>query len=219
MPDALQPNPDVPTISARHLVSFYQQPHYPVETVCDYLVEGLSAGEAAVAMVTPEHAESIKRELNARGLQLDKMTSDGRFACADAASTLDYLLDAKISKTEKDAHMARWVEETLQRAPSRTCRFLTELVSMMVSNGAVSSALEFEDTWNHLLAAHPAALYCTYEQTPFEASSGLSDFCHICNRHDAVLTADLKPREGNEPPAWFVMLQEQASALRDEVMR
>lgn len=219
MSKAPHSNLDLPVISTRHLVSFYQHPHYPVGKVCDFLAEGLSAGEAVVAIVTVEHAESIKKELSSRGLDLDRMMSEGQFACADAAATLVYLLDPTVSNEEKDELMNRWVEETVERSASHTCRFLGELVSLMVAQGAVDSAFELEDIWNHALATYPAMLYCTYEQSPFEQSSGLNNFCDICNRHDAVLAAHLKTHEGKEPPAWFVSLQEQASALREEVMR
>jgi len=130
-----------------------------------------------------------------------------------------YLLDPKVSKQEKDALMDRWVAETVERSPTHSCRFLGELVSLMVAQGAFNRALELEDSWNHALANHPAMLYCTYEQSPFEQSSGLNHFCDICNLHDAVLAAHLKAHEGKEPPAWFVALQEQASALREEVLR
>ena len=46
MSGELKSNVDLPTISARHFVSFYDQSHYPIKTVCDYLAEGLRGGEA-----------------------------------------------------------------------------------------------------------------------------------------------------------------------------
>src|SRR5215471_17134770 len=107
MPEEPQSNLDLPAISARHFVSFYQNPHYPTDTVCDYLAEGLSQGEAAVAVVVAEHAKLISRELNRRGLPIDKMEADGRFAYADVAEPLAYLLNPKISKAEKHALMTR----------------------------------------------------------------------------------------------------------------
>ena len=55
------------------------------------------------------------------------------------------------------------------------------------------------------------------QQTPFEQLQKLNHFCEICNCHDAVLPAHLHSRE--EPTTWFVVLQEQAVALRNEVMR
>src|SRR6202000_3112151 len=131
MPEVFQSSADLPAISARHFVSFYQQPHYPVGTVCDYLAEGLNDGEAAVAVVTAEHAASINKELSIRGLPVDEMAADGRFACAAAAEPLTYLINPKISRNEKHALSARWVEETLGRAPAKRCRFLGELVSLM----------------------------------------------------------------------------------------
>jgi hypothetical protein len=219
MPDALHSSLDVPPISARHFVSFYQQPHYPVDIICDYLAEGLTAGEAVVAVATPQHAESITTELKGRGLHLDEMTSNGRFACADIAPTLAYLLDTKVSRQDKDAVMIHWVEETLERSPLRRCRFLGGLVSLLVAQGAYSVAFELEDIWNQILADYPAMLYCVYEQTPFEESPGLHNFCDVCNRHDAVLAAHLRAATGKSPSAWFVLLQEQASSLREEVMR
>src|SRR5215475_8134916 len=219
MPEAFQSNVDLPTISARHFVSFYQNPYYPVDTVCDYLAEGLNDGEAVVAVATAEHSASITTELNMRGLPIDKMTADGRFACADVAEPLTYLIDPKISRHEKHALSSRWVQETLERAPSKRCRFLGELVSLMVAGGHLESAFQLEDTWNQLLTAFPAMLFCIYEQTPFEQLQALNNFCDVCNRHDAVLAAHSRADGGKDPTAWFVMLQEQASALREEVMR
>jgi hypothetical protein len=219
MPEEFQSSIDLPTISARHFVSFYQQPHYPVNAVCDYLAEGLNDGEAAVVIVAAEHAASITKELNIRSLPINEMTADGRFVCADPAEPLTYLVDPKLASLEKHAVSARYVEEALERAPAKRCRFLSELVSLMVAGGHLESAFQLEDTWNQLLTTFPAMLYCVYEQTPFEQLQALNKFCDVCNHHDAVLAAHSQSTNGKDPAAWFVMLQEQASALREEVMR
>jgi hypothetical protein len=219
MPDSSHSHTDVPIISTRHLVSFYQHPHYPLDAVCDYLTEGLKAGEAAVAVSTQEHAESITNALEARGCLIDEMKADGRFVYADATETLTYLQDRSVTREQKEETMNRWVEDSLARAPARRCRILGELVSLMVAQGDLDDAIQLEDDWNHLLAKYPAMLYCVYEQTPFEGSQALNRFCDICNHHDAVLATHLQPEASKEPSAWFVLLQEQASALREEVMR
>lgn len=219
MPKEFQASVDLPTISAHHFVSFYQHPRYPVGTVCDYLADGLNQGEAVVAVVIPEHAELIANELNTRGLRIDELVANGRFAYADVSGALAYLLDSKIQRSEKHEFMTRWVEETLQRAPVNRCRFLGELVSLMVAGGHLQNAFDLEDDWNQLLTTFPAMLYCVYEQTPFEQLEALNNFCEVCNHHDAVLAAHLRPESSTEPAAWFVTLQEQASALREEVMR
>jgi hypothetical protein len=219
MPEASRSSSHLPTIAARHLVSFYEHSHYPINTVCDYLTEGLRGGEAVVAVATSEHAEWITNALRARGLRVDELISNGRLTCADVMPALAQWLDPSIPKQEKNAHMERWVQETVQRAPAHSCRFLGEMVSVMVARGSVNSAFELEDIWNHLLAEYPAMLYCAYEQTPFERSPGLNNFCDVCNRHDAVLESSPRAKESREASAWFVILQEQASTLRAEVMR
>jgi hypothetical protein len=219
MPDDIQAHLDVPIISARHLVSFYKQPHYPVDAICDYLAEGLSAGEAAIAVSTREHVESITRTLQMRGCRVDEMKADGRIVCADATEILTYLQDRTVAREQKEETMSRWVEDSLARAPARRCRILGELVSLMVAQGDLDNAIQLEDDWNHLLAEYPAMLYCVYEQTPFEGSQALNRFCDVCNRHDAVLATHLRPEASKDPSAWFVLLQEQACALREEVMR
>jgi hypothetical protein len=219
MPEQFKSNFDLPTIAARHFVSFYQQPHYPVATVCDYLAEGLRQGESAVAVVVLDHAGLITEGLKARGLPADQMIADGRFAFADVAEPLAYLLDSKISKRDQLVMMTGWIEQSLRRAPAKRCRFLGELVSLMVAGGHLQSAFDLEDAWNQLLAIFPAMLYCIYEQTPFEQLQALNNFCEVCNHHDAVLAAHLRSESSREPSPWFVLLQEQASALREEVMR
>ena len=179
MPEDFQSQLDVPVIAARHLVSFYKQPHYPVDTICDYLAEGLNAGETAIAVSTREHAESITRALQARGCRVDEMKADGRFVCADAIETLAYLQDQRVSRVQKDETMNHWVKHSLARAPAYRCRILGELVSLMVAQGNLDQAIELEDNWNHLLAKYPAMLYCVYEQTPFEGSEALPILRHL----------------------------------------
>jgi MEDS: MEthanogen/methylotroph, DcmR Sensory domain len=219
MPEDFQSQLDVPEIAARHLVSFYKQPHYPVDAICDYLAEGLSAGEAAIAVSTREHAESITRVLQSRGCSVDEMKADGRLVCADAIETLAYLQDQNVARGQKEETMNRWVKDSVARAPAHRCRILGELVSLMVAQGNLDEAIALEEHWNHLLAEYPAMLYCVYEQAPFENSHALNRFCDICNRHDVVLATHLREEASKESPAWFVLLQEQASALREEVMR
>ena len=100
MPEELKSNFDLPTISARHFVSFYQQPHYPVDDRLRLPRRRFEPRRIGGGRCCPRTRRVDHQGLNARGLPIDQMIADGRFACADVGETLG--LFAGLEDLERD---------------------------------------------------------------------------------------------------------------------
>jgi len=74
--------------SFSHLVQFYEDDAFLVDTVSRLVGNSLAAGDGAVIIATGPHREAIEKQLLGRGLDLDAMCSRGRFLSLDASETL-----------------------------------------------------------------------------------------------------------------------------------
>ena len=71
-----------------HLVQFYEDDAYLVDSVGRIIGASLEEGEGAVVIATPPHRDLIEERLRDRGLDLQSLTEQGRFLSLDASETL-----------------------------------------------------------------------------------------------------------------------------------
>jgi len=78
-----------------HLVQFYEDDAYLVDSVSRVIGKSLEDGDGAVIIATQPHREAIEERLEKRGLDLPALSQEGHFLSLDARETL-----AKISLDE-----------------------------------------------------------------------------------------------------------------------
>ena len=76
----------------RHSVHFYDRPSSLIDRVCEYVRDGLRAGDAAIIICTSEHLNSIDACLAARGSDVSALKESGQYVPLDAAQTLDLFM-------------------------------------------------------------------------------------------------------------------------------
>jgi hypothetical protein len=146
-----------------HEVQYYEHSRFLVNRVADFLAPGITAGEAAVVIATPKHADLIDNELRARGIDVDAAQSEGRLVGLDAVQTLKQVMVG-----DRPDH-ARFVgivggaiERARRQATAPIVRAFGEMVSVLWAQGRPSAAIALEDVWDDLLGHHPFSLLCGY---------------------------------------------------------
>ena len=71
---------------------FYDHAPHAVDQLADYVAEGLSAGEAVITVLMPEHADALTPALRGRGIDVQRDQDEGRLFLLDAGETLSTFL-------------------------------------------------------------------------------------------------------------------------------
>ena len=73
---------------AEHFVQFYESQEFIVQSVSDYIAQGLLTGETCIVVTTQEHILDIEQRLAAADLDLDIEIGRGSLTFLDARETL-----------------------------------------------------------------------------------------------------------------------------------
>jgi hypothetical protein len=157
--------------SRGHVVQFYE----PADelslaaNVSRYLWEGLKRGEGALVVVTPEHRELFRRELDKLGAAVSSAIESGRLVFLDAWQTLSRCmagpqLEWTLFESVIGAAIGRAWPPNGRAGP----RAYGEMVGLLWKTGQLAAAIRLEQLWNRLLAQLPFSLYCAYEIDIFQ---------------------------------------------------
>ena len=146
-----------------HEVQYYEHSRFLVGRVADFVAPGLEAGEGAVVIATPKHADLITAELLARGVDVASATAGGSLVVLDAVETLGkFMLAGRPEPSLFQAVIGSTVGAARARATVQIVRAFGEVVAVLWAQGRPSAAIALEDLWNRLLGHHPLSLLCGY---------------------------------------------------------
>jgi diguanylate cyclase (GGDEF)-like protein len=203
-----------------HRVEFYETEAFLVDTVCDFVLPALLAGDSAIIVATPAHRHAFERALEAAGIDVHAAVSDGRWLAFDARAVLArFMVDGA-----PDATLFRdTVGKVMDRVAGagRAMRVYGEMVALLWDDGERASALALEDLWNELALQRTFSLLCAYPMRSFEDDDSAAAFKRICDQHTTVIptepyTLDVDPDSRSRTVA---RLQQESAALHAEVLR
>ena len=71
-----------------HVVQFYQDDKFLIDSVSGFIGSALAAGDATVLIATSAHLQGVEQVLKKRGLEIGQAARQGRFFALDATGTL-----------------------------------------------------------------------------------------------------------------------------------
>ncbi|MGH3835745.1 MAG: MEDS domain-containing protein [Pseudonocardiaceae bacterium] len=178
---------DIVTLEGHsHVVGFYETEAFLVDSVRDFLVPGLLAGNAAIVVATGSHLDLFGRALTEAGIDLRAAQRCGRYIALNASETLSkFMVECMPDAARFSAAMGTLVS----RAAQRPCdvRIYGELVAVLWDQGNVGAAIALEDLWNDLATRHPFLLFCAYPIRAFDTEASAEQFRKICGQHSRVI--------------------------------
>jgi signal transduction histidine kinase len=175
-------------LHADHTVQFYEDDHSVSVAAADFLSRGLTSGQRAIVIATPEHAKTITSQLATCGVDIDVARSDGRLTVLDARATLDSFMRASMPDPELFfSTVATVLGRRVGRAHSTSTRAYGEMVDLLWREGNTPAALRLEDLWNDLLPRHDVSLFCAYSMASFYRESDAERIRDICDRHTRII--------------------------------
>lgn len=167
-----------------HIVQFYRDDAYLIESVGAYIAASLEAGESAMIIATPGHREALAQSLGDRGIETERAIARGQLLLLDARETLGlFMADGMPDASLFQATVGKIVDESL--AAWKRMRSFGEMVALLWADGNREGALRLEQLWNRLGASRPFTVFCAYHKDSFGAEAG--PYKEVCHEHTHVL--------------------------------
>ena len=180
-------------INGGHVVQFYQDDNFLVETVSRYVGAALAAGDAAVVIATKKHRAAIDQLLRARGLDVAKVVNQGRYYAIDANEALSRFMRNGLPDPDDFKSLIGGVLKkaapSVGSEQSRVAAF-GEMVNVLWAARHYEAALRLEQLWNDLARAYSFSLLCAYPIAGFKNKKHADSFLKICAEHTAVLPTE-----------------------------
>ncbi len=199
-----------------HLVQFYEDDGFLIDSLTHWFAEGLGAGDSCVYIGTESHCISLEKRLASGGVDLDKLGKEGRFVCRDAFRVLSSFM---VDEWPDEALFIRAIEGVLDSVTKpRDLRVFGEMVALLWADGNRQAAVRLEEMWNTFMKTHALALCCAYPLHSFGSDADASLFLKVCAQHTPVLPAESYSALTSEPDRLraISLLQQKARVLDAE---
>ena len=223
-----QSSPEVPTNLPRlnweqmdgseHFVQFYETDLFLLNSLSKYVASGLSQGEACILAATHDHINEVNTRLRAYGLDVDAARASGQYVCLDADQILPkFMVDGSPDASRFSDTVWSKIEQAIARGGR--VRVFGELVGLLWAEGKHTAAIELEQLWNKMHAAHSFSLFCAYPMSAFGGESLAGPMEDVCSTHSLVIPAESYSElaETQERLRAVLKLQQKASSLDIEI--
>jgi len=218
---ALPFHSDTPA-SQGHSVQFYEDDSFLLDGLSRYIGGALAAGDSAIAIATQDHRDGLCERLRAGGLDISKVTSEGRLLCLDAAETLArFMVDGAPDAYRFQQILGNAISNLASSAKGETRRVAAfgEMVALLWAEGKREAAIHLEQLWNQLAQSHSFQLHCAYPLSLFSHPDDGERVLKICEQHSHVSPGETYTALQSEEERLraIALLQQKAQALETQL--
>src|SRR5688572_29868767 len=155
-----------------------------MDTLEHYVLEGLRAGEAVLAIANVAHRGALRARIDAAGLDSTMLAATGRYLALDAAGTLSQIM---VAGWPDEARFERVMGGAIAQASRhvRRVRAFGEMVALLWGQGLHQPAVRLEEFWHRLCKRRQVAVLCGYPR--FGSARGLNEaIADVCTLHSQV---------------------------------
>ena len=184
-------------ISGNHIVKVCRDQIVKVNSVAQYVAQGLSSGEAVAIIAKPSLRKALVDFLVTQGFDMQSFKDQGQIKFLDAEFLLSsFGIDAEAFE--------KFVSDPLRimKLKYDKIRIFGEMVDVLWQKGAYDEAIQLENRWNDLFKKIEFSLLCTYSFSHLDPSTydeALERICRCHTHHIPLEVSDLSiPSEANE---------------------
>jgi hypothetical protein len=166
-----------------HLVQLYARDADLLDSLEDYVRNGIEKGEVVVLVVTPEHLDALDQRLAARGFDLDGARAHQLYLTFDASETLQKFM---VRDWPDEALFQHFIHRIVTRANGRRIRAFGEMVALLLARGQTDAMLRLEQLWQPACEKHAFMLFCAYPRNAFADMDG--SIRSVCAAHSCVIS-------------------------------
>jgi hypothetical protein len=170
--------------AAVHSVYFYDTEEALIQRLVGIVNSALNSGNAALMVVTPDHAEQLMQFLSSRLFRTLQDTT--RLTIVDADATLQrFMMDGSPDPERFFAAIKGLIDEASIPAEQVGGKLTVfgEMVAVLWGRGEKQAALALEQLWNETLQENRFFLHCAYPRTQFLFDKDPSGLMSICEQH------------------------------------
>jgi PAS domain S-box-containing protein len=202
-----------------HFVQLYESESELLQSLVEYLHNGLDTGAGVIVIAAAAHLEQLERELRARGVDVAGARERQQLVALEACATLSRIMHDGAPQWGRFAEVVGSVLAQLRQRYSRVIAF-GEMVTLLWRDGKHLAALQLDELWNELAERESFSLYCAYPVPKGASAADRRDFERVCARHDHVTSPDSCAESASQAHRRLVeQLQQKARALEWEVQR
>lgn len=176
-----------------HPVHIYRDGGDMERGVGEWLVAALRAGSGAIAICTVAHAQAVRGQLRALGVDVERAEAERHLVILDADASLATFMRDGMPNGALFKRLIRGAIADLQhRTGGRTIRAWGEMVDLLAKNAQPDAALALERLWNEILDESDAELLCSYRLDALEPALYARVLADVCTTHSEVICADAK---------------------------
>ena len=174
-----------------HDVALYQSDDALVESVADFLCDGIRVGQPIIVIATRAHRAAMLMKLRSRGCDPDELLAGRVAVWLDARETLDSFMEGDLPSRELFmATVGSVFERLLDKRHYLIVRAFGEMVDMLWKGGNKEGALALEQLWNGLANRYKYSLLCAYSVDNFLNETGSEEFRRVCGEHTHAFPVD-----------------------------
>ena len=167
-----------------HLVQIYDDETRFMETLEQFVGQGLANGEAVVLIATSSHLTWLESRLREAGHDIGAARDADAYIALDAASTLaEFMVDGWPDAERFFAVIGAVVDRA--KRDGRGMRAFGEMVALLWAQGHNGATVRLEHLWNELIERQALALFCAYPR--IGATRDLTEaLAEVCAAHSKV---------------------------------
>ena len=173
----------------RHELVMFSDDTVLLDSFTRFIAAALKADNAAIALVTKSHQESLRQRLKSEGVDTDGAIQQGTFILLDVADTLATLLvDGLPDPVRFLEDFGGLIKEAAKAAKAEHPRvaFCGECLGRLWAEGKTDAAIRLEQGCDELVKTHEVDILCAYPLRSFHGEEDEHIFRSICAEHSAV---------------------------------
>lgn len=171
-----------------HVVQMYEDADRLMDSLEEFVCDGLSAEDGVVVVATMAHLFELERRLRAnRTFQFATMQSRGRYVRLNAHEALWQFM---VHGMPDEKLFRAFVDRVIGDAGNggRRVRAFGEMVAVLWSQGNVEATKALERIWHRVCQERGLALYCAYPRSVFKPDERAA-MDELCGLHSRVLAS------------------------------
>ena len=195
-----------------HLVQFYETDEFLLQSLSEYIRNGLLSGDACIIVATQTHRSGLEQIFRQEGQNFSPS-----YVALDARETMSsFMID-----DQPDAELFKQIiGEKINRAgeSGKRVRVYGEMVALLWSDSKFDTAIRLEQLWNELAKTHQFTLCCAYPIGEFDSTADRT-LADVCEHHSVVVPAESYAQATTVQARLAVItgLQQKAKALEREI--
>jgi len=173
----------------RHELLVFSDDTVLLDSFTRFIAAALKADNAAIALVTKSHQESLRQRLKAEGVDTDGAIQQGTFILLNVADTLATLLvDGLPDPVRFLEDFSSLIKEAAKAAKAEHPRvaFCGECLGRLWAEGKTDAAIRLEQGCDELVKTHEVDILCAYPVRSFHGEEDEHIFQSICAEHSAA---------------------------------